>query len=127
MLGSVEEKSTGTDNNSIMWNRFIENGLGDTTIQQAKDNGINNEIVHNYWSDWITPDRNGDGIVDLPYLIDGDVDVKNTDKYPHVYPTFETYPPDPFYRLPDLIIRGGLLFVLVFLLVKSYGRRRKEK
>ena len=33
----------------------------------------------NYWSDWLSPDTNNDGIVDCPYQIAGG---NNTDAYP---------------------------------------------
>jgi parallel beta-helix repeat protein len=62
--------STGEDTkyNIFKFNDLIENN---NSIFQAKDDGIHNLFVYNYWSDWIQPDVNGDGIIDIPYSIGG--------------------------------------------------------
>ncbi|MHA2252561.1 MAG: NosD domain-containing protein, partial [Candidatus Kariarchaeaceae archaeon] len=60
---------TGVSNyNNIQFNNFIENN---GAKPQATDNGANNKFHSNYWSDWLTPDDNNDGWVDLPYLVGG--------------------------------------------------------
>ncbi len=57
------------DNNTINNNNFIAN------TSHAYVCGFNNRLNldlpdgGNYWSDWITPDDNSDGVVDLPYEI----------------------------------------------------------
>jgi parallel beta-helix repeat protein len=69
--------------NTIYNNTFLyNNGATDTysaSHVQAWDDGINTSwntsgTPHgfgNYWSDWTTPDVNGNGIVDVNYTIDG--------------------------------------------------------
>lgn len=62
---------SGSANNTIYNNNFISNAqhVGDRTI------GIFNlpaPIGGNYWSDWTTPDNNGDGFVDIPFAIYSD-------------------------------------------------------
>lgn len=63
-----------------VWNNTFEhnNGSGDvynSTRIQARDecdaNRWNASAGGNYWADWTVPDLNDDGIVDVPYLIDG--------------------------------------------------------
>jgi parallel beta-helix repeat protein len=49
---------------------------------QASDDGANNVFAYNYWSEWTSPDANGDGVVDKPYVIDGSAN--NQDRYPLV-------------------------------------------
>ncbi|MCK4718044.1 MAG: DUF2341 domain-containing protein, partial [Thermoplasmata archaeon] len=59
-----------SNNNTIYHNNIISN------TNQAYDDGTNIWNLPypgggNYWSDWTTPDVNGDGFVDEPYDIDG--------------------------------------------------------
>lgn len=67
-----------SDNCLVKWNDFIGNNPEGSS--QAYDDGMNNTITSNYWSDWLSPDANMDGIVDHPYAIDGNAN--NTDPYP---------------------------------------------
>jgi parallel beta-helix repeat protein len=60
----------------IQSNQFINNGI------QVSDNGVNNLFQYNYWSDWLSPDSNGDYFVDDPYLISGVA--SNQDNFPMV-------------------------------------------
>jgi parallel beta-helix repeat protein len=55
--------------NSVEWNNFIGNYPEGTS--QAYDDGSGNIFSYNYWSDHQNEDRNGDGIADSPYSIDG--------------------------------------------------------
>ena len=48
---------------TINWNDFINN--------PGIDDGVGNTFDYNYWSDWTSPDNDGDGIVDIPYTVDG--------------------------------------------------------
>ncbi|WP_455391938.1 right-handed parallel beta-helix repeat-containing protein [[Eubacterium] cellulosolvens] len=73
--------------NTICYNNFVANNQGGT---QAKDSGNNRWNAStskkgNYWSDWISPDSDSDGIVDLPYNIDGSASAE--DRWPLVKPT----------------------------------------
>ena len=80
-------------NNTFYHNTFIENNNASCTYNsssiQAKDSCNNNSWYNktssngNYWSDWTKPDKNKDGIVDEPYLINGSALSK--DIYPFAY------------------------------------------
>ncbi|MFX1255149.1 MAG: NosD domain-containing protein [Promethearchaeota archaeon] len=67
-----------SDYNNISWNNFIDNNPGGTS--QASDTGHHNSFMYNYWADWTSPDNDSDGLVDVPYKIDGTAG--NTDPYP---------------------------------------------
>ncbi|MGY5870762.1 MAG: right-handed parallel beta-helix repeat-containing protein [Candidatus Thorarchaeota archaeon] len=68
-----------TANTSVSENSFIDNyGEG----SQVLDDGENNTICNNHYSEWISPDENTDGIVDVAYSIGGDA--TNSDLYPIV-------------------------------------------
>jgi len=68
----------GTQDNAIFLNRLYYNNGG---TNQAEDNGTRNDWSSsdegNYWSEWTTPDSNMDGIVDIPYDINGTAYVKD--------------------------------------------------
>lgn len=66
--------------NTVLYNDLSENNQW--VNFQAIDKGSNNVFVYNYWSDWTSPDANGDGVVDEPYVINGSAN--NQDKYPLV-------------------------------------------
>jgi len=63
----------------VTWNDFLDNHPGGHS--QARDEGSNNVFAYNYWDDHDTTDRNGDGIADTPYAIDG-----NQDSFPLTVP-----------------------------------------
>jgi len=76
--GASGLKIDGSDDNVIYHNNFISNAI------QADDNGSNTWSKlptrgGNYWSDWVSPDNDGDGIVDNPRAIPGGT---NKDLYP---------------------------------------------
>jgi hypothetical protein len=56
----------------------------DLTASQVYDNSTENTFVFNHYSEWVTPDVENDGYVDLPYLINGSA--QNQDPYPLVHP-----------------------------------------
>ena len=58
-----------SSDNTVKWNDFLGNHPGGG---QAGDAGSNNVFARNYWDDHDTTDRNGDGIADAPYAIEGD-------------------------------------------------------
>ncbi|MFX1282788.1 MAG: NosD domain-containing protein [Promethearchaeota archaeon] len=75
--------------NSIKYNDFIENSLfllqyNNITTSQVFDDGTENNIIFNYYTDWVIPDKENDGFVDLPYLINGSA--LNYDPYPITHP-----------------------------------------
>ncbi len=61
--------------NLVKRNDFVSNFLIKTQVNtfnsQAFDNGSDNTIVFNYWNDWVSPDDDKDGYVDIPYELDG--------------------------------------------------------
>jgi parallel beta-helix repeat protein len=69
-----------SSNNTITLNYLLDN-----TENNAGDDGTNywdKDGKGNYWSDWQSPDNNGDGIVDVPRPIAGGGN--NVDHYPLV-------------------------------------------
>ena len=72
--------------NTIAWNLF-NNGI----TFDAFDSGSNNIFAFNYWWDLTSPDNDDNGIVDVPYLIDGEAN--NRDKHALVeIPPYNDYP-----------------------------------
>ena len=83
---------SGSNNNGIWDNTFIGNN-GTVSVYnpsriQANDDSTNNwwnssHSPHgygNYWSDWLTPDNDTNGVIDLPYNVSGSAGVN--DCYP---------------------------------------------
>jgi parallel beta-helix repeat protein len=112
-------------NNSIWNNTFNDNnGAGNTydpSHSQACDNGGGNwwnstEGYGNYWSDWTTPDVNGDGIVDWSYNLTGSAGAK--DHYPLT--TTPSEPISEFGMMPLSVI------VLLLMIVLTIGTRRRK-
>ena len=65
---SGQAKNTNITLNDFSFNlRKFKN----PTVSQAIDNGTNNIFNKNYWSDWNSPDYDGDNYVDYPYQING--------------------------------------------------------
>ena len=100
--------------NLIFDNFFYYNhGSGDSynsSHVQAYDAGSGDRwsvaMLGNYWRDWASnSDQNNDGIVDLPYKIDGPVNAK--DVYPLKYPVVASAPSKPL----ELKARSGNEFV----------------
>ncbi len=102
----------GSSLNKIYANSFVGNNKAGEEYNeshiQANDEGYDNYWNSsypdggNYWSDWRTPDNYSgpdqdipgrDGIVDEPYLIDGEADAY--DHYPLVLPTYPIPPTAP--------------------------------
>ena len=74
------EITSACSNNSVKWNNFFNN----SDSCQVFDNGINNEFLQNFYSEWIEPDSNFDGFVDDAYMLDGDAE--NSDHQPLALP-----------------------------------------
>lgn len=77
---------SGTSSGNLVWNNTIAYNRGSSSVFdplhiQAYDsgsgNGWNASTGGNYWSDWTTPDSNGDGFVDLPYFMDGSLEASD--------------------------------------------------
>ena len=67
--GYAIDFSVESDGNEVTWNNFFHNNKDG---QQVIDRGVGNFFSHNYWNDWIGPDNDVDGIVDMPYSINTD-------------------------------------------------------
>jgi len=63
----------------IHTNSFINNNGNSKQAfdDKGKVNNWNNGTLGNYWSDWTSPDKNQDGIVDIPYNISGSTGSKD--------------------------------------------------
>ncbi|TFG32137.1 hypothetical protein EU528_04330 [Candidatus Thorarchaeota archaeon] len=108
-----------TSNTSVSENSFIDNvGVG----SQILDDGENNLITYNHYSDWISPDGDLNGIVDVAYSLDGEA--SNSDPFPIVdvsgiiptTPTADALPIDPV--LIAGIGVGVVALIVVIVLVK---------
>ncbi|HUV25581.1 MAG TPA: right-handed parallel beta-helix repeat-containing protein, partial [Methanomassiliicoccales archaeon] len=75
---------------NVVYSNIFEDNMGATSVydpakKQGRDTATDNywnstESVGNYWSDWLSPDSDGNGIVDNPYsLMDDD---RSHDYYP---------------------------------------------
>ncbi|MFX1506922.1 MAG: nitrous oxide reductase family maturation protein NosD [Promethearchaeota archaeon] len=80
----------GESDHYIYHNNFVSNNEGGVQAYNSisPDNHWDNDSEGNYWNDWTSPDAEGDGIVDSPYILDGSGAV--TDYYPltDLYPIF---------------------------------------
>ncbi len=106
--------------NSIIYNNSLVGNNGatvtyDSSHVQAVNNGSGNQWYHyghgNYWSDWTSPDDNGDGIVDNPYILDGDPGSQDP------YPLVESSHP-----IPEMSV---FLPCIIFVLVTFYFVRKR--
>ena len=64
--------SVGTNSSTISWNNFYRNNP--TGFSQARDDGSTNAFTYNFWDDGAVIDPDNDGIVDIPYRIEGTAD-----------------------------------------------------
>ena len=78
---------------------------------------MDNSFRYNYWDDWISPDANDDGIVDVPYFVDGVAG--NQDQYPISIPHTTT-------TFPGNIISGFIILSIIlgaFILLRYKQKR----
>ena len=76
-------KAESSSNGKFYENKFYYNNNGKIQGYNRGGSPWSHNGRGNFWSDWIQPDSNNDGIVDFPYLIDGD---SNTyDYFPLTY------------------------------------------
>jgi parallel beta-helix repeat protein len=74
--------SLGSSSNTIYHNNFIGNGRQVDSFNLTNMWDDDYPSGGNYWSDYNGTDGNGDGIGNIPYVID----VANQDRYPLMYP-----------------------------------------
>ena len=123
--------SSACNNNVIKWNNFINN----SDACQINDNGNNNEFLENFYNDWIEPDSDFDGFVDVAYMCDGNAE--NSDQYPLTFPcqpipdwiTYSTTPttltmtnPPP---LLELAIASGVIPAIALVVVILLKKRSR--
>ncbi len=84
--GIIISESGNNNYNLIHHNDFIYNSIGFSQAQDRDEiNYWNSDTEGNFWSDWCTPDRDLDNIVDYPYFIYGsnnDRETRPQDNYP---------------------------------------------
>lgn len=135
--------SQSSDHNNISWNSVFNNDNQGIDLQsgshnrvwsntfagnsgggvQAHDSGTDNwwnstDGYGNYWSDWTAPDNDSDGVVDIPYSIDGTAGA--ADHYPMT--TAPTVIPE--FSSPVIVLGVALAMGTVFISSRS---RRKDR
>ena len=61
-------------------NNFLDNNHHGTS-QLLDENGNNNSFLYNFYSEWLSPDNDANGLVDIAYPIDGSSN--NVDQHPN--------------------------------------------
>jgi parallel beta-helix repeat protein len=116
---------SGSTSRNIVQNNTISYNSGSGTVYdplkiQAFDSGSvnswNSTTGGNYWSDWTAPDDNGNGIVDLPYFMDGSL--LSSDMLPL------TTPPPMIPEFAFAMVAAASLVLAVLILVR--GRRKGD-
>jgi parallel beta-helix repeat protein len=101
------------------WNNTLIGNNGATSVRspshvQACDNGSANEwnatSTGNYWSDWLSPDVEPNGIVDIPYDLDGTASAR--DNFPLT--ALPAAPPEP---IPEFGTIAPMVVVSAFVLL----------
>ena len=128
-VGYAIQLSDSTEYMEVVCNTFVEN----CDSCQIYDDGVDNVIQLNYYSDWNSPDNDANGIVDNPYLFDGEAE--NSDPYPlavlGVIPDIEdpsatpTTPTDPDTIPMNFIVLGigGASMIVIIMGVLILKRR----
>jgi len=110
---------------NLVWNNVFafNNGAGtvyDPLHVQAVDYGSgnmwNSTDTGNWWSDWQSPDGNGDGIVDNPYAIDGPAGSMD------YFPLTDMPDPIPEFAVPMLAMMMVVLLTALLSILRR-GRR----
>ena len=81
--GSGYAISSAISSNFVSRNDFLSNNPSGTSQGFFSQQDI---VDHNYWNDWIIPDIDTDGIVDLPYILDSSPEI-NLDYNPLTDPS----------------------------------------
>ncbi|MHA2095932.1 MAG: right-handed parallel beta-helix repeat-containing protein [Candidatus Hodarchaeales archaeon] len=95
----------------ISWNTMFENNKNprhrpfwDTqAVEELSSDTKENIFVFNYWSDWISPDIDNDGIIDEPYTLF----LNNHDPYPLSKPIYENLPQRHLLHAPKILFPNG--------------------
>jgi parallel beta-helix repeat protein len=69
--------STNSKNNNIYHNNFLNDQRKIKVTDDGSSNKWNTTVKGNYWSDWNSPDKNNDGIVDISRKISGKAGAKD--------------------------------------------------
>jgi len=94
----------GASNNFVYHNYFINNSLQVSNFHGTETNSWDNGSVGNFWSDYNGTDNDGDGIGDVPYVIDE----SNQDSYPLMSPNSAN--PSLSYKLVVDSVPSGVTF-----------------
>jgi parallel beta-helix repeat protein len=129
---------SGSSTNVIKWNDFLDNNRPHSSLisftpsaltAQAFDAGFDNIFIANYWFEWTSPDSDRNGIVDVPYFIDGKA--QNNDTSPSASPNNPKNSPTiitPLTNLPGVVIVMMVFITLITLvMVKTFNREAPEK
>ena len=115
---------TGSRMNTLWNNTFIGNNGATSAYSaahiQAYDGGTSNRwnlsSGGNHWGDWLTPDSNGDGVVDVPYDINGPAGAK--DLLPLT---------DPNAVMPEFVFLVPVVFASLVVLLLGFARRKGSR
>jgi parallel beta-helix repeat protein len=114
----------GGEDNLVQDYTFIDNNKG-IGKQATQFSPTTNNITHNHWNDWTSPDENGDGIVDIPYVLDG---FDAQDNFPLVSPTrkiLATSFPTSAATSFNFVISAVLAFGLILFIRKVKNRPKR--
>jgi LPXTG-motif cell wall-anchored protein len=96
-----------SNNNTIYANNFFFNSGTKQALDNAGNNFWNTKGTGNFWNDWTGPDTTPkDGIVDLPYVLDGT---------PGGQDNFPLTTPQPFGAVPETGTTVGIAAVMMLL------------
>ncbi len=101
-------------NNSFYYNHGSTDTYDSANVQAYDSDGgnfWNSTTEGNYWADWTTPDGNGDGIVDNPYVLDGGAGAQDS------YPLTEPGVPVPEFSMSVLL---AIVLLLAFVVRRRF-------
>ncbi len=104
--------------NTVKWNNFLGNNPGGFSQAIDRVEGTNNVFTSNYWDDHDNTDRDGNGLADTPYAIEGAAN--NQDSSPLAVPAVIEAITLP--KVPEF--EGFLIFIVIPFLL--WLRRRSH-
>ena len=115
----------------IHHNDFIgNNNGGKQAYDPVKMNIWNTSTEGNYWSDWTYPDNDSNGIVDIPYVIEGNSGAKDYYPLTHPYGQAKNYIPAPGFPIflaASIVLCAIVTIGVILVYVPSfYTRIRRE-